>query len=81
VRLRWSIENKNHHPRDATWLEDKTRAYTGNTAANLALLRGAVLVLWRRTAPDTPAPEFITKNQRRPHAILRTLNQRLAPMQ
>jgi hypothetical protein len=28
VRLRWNVENKNHHPRDATFLEDKCRCRT-----------------------------------------------------
>jgi hypothetical protein len=26
IRDQWSVENKNHHPRDATLLEDKFRA-------------------------------------------------------
>jgi predicted transposase YbfD/YdcC len=70
-REHWGIENKNHHPRDATWLEDKTRARTGHTAANLALLRGLVLILWRRTAPNLPAPAFVQRNQRHPDTLIR----------
>ena len=57
VRARWGIENKNHHPRDATWLEDKTRARTGHTAANLTLLRGLVLIWWRRGMFQNVCPD------------------------
>ena len=43
-RGRWGVENKNHHPRDATWLEDKTRAAAGHTAANLTRPRRDPLI-------------------------------------
>lgn len=79
VRGRWGIENKNHHPRDATWLEDKTRARTGHTAANLQLLRGLVLIWWRRKHPELCAPAFIMRNQRRLPAAIRELHQRFTP--
>lgn len=83
IRLRWNVENKNHHPRDATFLEDKCRCRTGNTTANLALLRGAVLTLWRRTMPDAPAPAFTDKAQRKLDVFLRiiTKNQRLTRLE
>jgi predicted transposase YbfD/YdcC len=77
ARGRWGIENKNHHPRDATWLEDKTRARTGHTAANLALLRGTVLIWWRRRYPKLCAPAFQLRIQRRLPAALRELFQPL----
>lgn len=77
ARQHWGIENKNHHPRDATWLEDKTRARTGHTAANLALLRGLVLILWRRTQPDLSGPAFVMRNQRQPSTAIRSLSQLL----
>jgi len=64
VRDRWSVENKNHHPRDATLLEDKCRCRTKNTAANLALLRGVSLMLWKKTKPKRTAADFIRSNQR-----------------
>jgi hypothetical protein len=51
ARGRWGIENRIITRRDATWLEDKTRTHTGHTAANLALLRGIVLIQWRRRHP------------------------------
>jgi len=83
IRLRWNVENKNHHHRDATFLEDKCRCRTGNTAANLALLRGAVLKIWKNTRPDLPAPAFVQRNQRKLDAIICILNknQRLTKMQ
>jgi len=79
VRARWGIENKNHHPRDATWLEDKTRARTGHTAANLALLRGLVLIEWRRRHPNLSAPAFVLRCQRRLPSALRDLFQPFKP--
>jgi len=58
VRDRWSVENKNHHPRDATLLEDKCRCRTKNTAANLALLRGASLMLWKKKQAKAHSSRF-----------------------
>jgi predicted transposase YbfD/YdcC len=81
ARARWGIENKNHYPRDATWLEDKTRARTGHTAANLTLLRGLVLIWWRRAHPSLCAPAFVMRTQRRLPAALRELHQPLKPQQ
>lgn len=77
ARARWGIENKNHHPRDATWLEDKTRARTGHTAANLALLRGIVLIQWRRRHPMLCGPAFVNHNNRHLPTALRALFQPL----
>lgn len=62
IRLRWNIENKNHNPRDATFREDDSRCRTGNTVANLALLRGVCLCIWRKHATKLPATAFIQKN-------------------
>lgn len=81
VRGRWGIENRNHHPRDATWLEDKTRARTGHTAANLALLRGTVLIWWRRRHAKLCAPAFLLRNQRRLPTAIRELFQPLTSKQ
>jgi len=78
VCSRWGIENKNHHPRDATWLEDKTRARSGHTAANLALLRGLVLIGWRRRHPLLCGPAFVLRNQRHLPTALRELFQPLS---
>jgi predicted transposase YbfD/YdcC len=82
IRQRWNVENKNHHPRDATFLEDKCRCRTKNTAANLALLRGAVLCLWKRTQPSTPATRFVQRNRMKLDEIIGLIdqNQRLTKM-
>jgi hypothetical protein len=76
-RGRWGVENKNHHPRDATWLEDKTRAAAGHTAANLMLLRGLALVWWRKNHSQLSAPQFLARNQTRRSAALHELFQPL----
>lgn len=83
IRERWSIENKNHHPRDASLLEDKCRCRTGNTAANLALLRGVVLLLWKKTRPKRTAADFIRLNQKNLDAQIALLskNQRLKSLE
>ncbi len=83
VRDRWSVENKNHHPRDATLLEDKCRCRTGNTAANLALLRGATLMLWKKSKPKHTAADFIRSNLKNIDAIISLMNrnQRLTEME
>jgi hypothetical protein len=64
-------------------LEDKCRCRTGNTAANLALLRGAVLKIWKTTRSDLPAPAFVLRNQRKLDEIISLMekNQRLTKMQ
>lgn len=76
-RAHWGVENKNHHPRDATWLEDKTRTTTGHTAANFALLRGVALIWWRKQHPNFSAPQFIERNRARRTAAIRKLYQPL----
>lgn len=83
IRERWSVENKNHHPRDATMLEDKCRCRTRYTAANLALLRGATLMIWKKAEPNRTAPDFIRSNQRNIDAQIALINrnQRLMDMQ
>ncbi|MBT62626.1 MAG: hypothetical protein CML13_05370 [Puniceicoccaceae bacterium] len=83
IRDRWSVENKNHHPRDATLLEDKCRCRTGNTAANLALLRGVTLKIWKKAKPQRTAPDFIRSNQRKIDALIALMNrnQRLTKME
>lgn len=76
-RMRWGIENKNHHPRDGTWLEDKTRAAAGHTAANLTLLRGLVLMWWRKAHSQSTGPQFKERHQAQRSAALRELLQPL----
>ena len=65
IRRRWAVENKNHHPRDASFGEDKCRCRVRHTAANLSLLRGAVLTLWRRYTPLLPATAFRDRNRKK----------------
>jgi hypothetical protein len=56
IRNQWSIENKNHWPRDANWKEDKSRCRTPSLARALAVLRGPVLTL--ANSHGTPHPEL-----------------------
>jgi predicted transposase YbfD/YdcC len=65
MRLRWNVENKNHLPRDATFLEDKRRSRTRNTAANLALLRGAVLTIWKKNLLRSTCSGFYSKKSKK----------------
>jgi predicted transposase YbfD/YdcC len=83
IRDRWSVENKNHHPRDSTMLEDKCRCRTRHTAANLALLRGIGLKIWKKSKPKRTAPDFIRSNRKDIDALiaLTKRNQRLTKME
>jgi len=46
VREHWSIENRNHHKRDASaWQEDRHRHRRPRAALNLALTRNALIAL------------------------------------
>ena len=46
VRTPWSVENRNHHQRDASaWQEDRHRHRQPNAALNLALTRNVLLAL------------------------------------
>lgn len=46
ARQHWSIENRNHHKRDASaWQEDRHRHRRPNAALNLALTRNALLAI------------------------------------
>ncbi|MEI6277758.1 MAG: hypothetical protein WCQ16_00065 [Verrucomicrobiae bacterium] len=46
AREHWSIENRNHHKRDASaWQEDRHRHRRPNAALNLALTRNALLAI------------------------------------
>lgn len=77
IRCRWGVENKNHHPRDGTWLEDKTRVSAGHLPANLTLLRGLALVWWRKRHPHASGPQFKERSQARRSTALRELFQPL----
>ncbi len=46
ARTHWSIENRNHHKRDASaWQEDRHRHRRPKAAQNLALTRNALLAI------------------------------------
>jgi predicted transposase YbfD/YdcC len=46
VRGHWSIENRNHHKRDASaWQEDRHKHRRPKAALNLALTRNALLAI------------------------------------
>jgi hypothetical protein len=46
VRKHWSVENRNHHKRDASaWQEDRHRHRRPKAALNLALTRNALLAI------------------------------------
>jgi predicted transposase YbfD/YdcC len=46
AREHWSIENRNHHKRDASaWQEDRHRHRRPKAALNLALTRNALLAI------------------------------------
>lgn len=46
MREHWSVENRNHHKRDASpWQEDRHRHRQPNAALNLALTRNVLLAL------------------------------------
>ena len=46
VREHWSVENRNHHKRDASaWQEDRHRHRKPNAALNLALTRNVLLAI------------------------------------
>jgi|TARA_B110000967_G_scaffold90039_1_gene92680 predicted transposase YbfD/YdcC len=61
MRERWSAKNKNHHPRDATMLEDKCRSRTKDTAANFKQLQGATVVTQK--SPSLIEPRQTSFNQ------------------
>jgi predicted transposase YbfD/YdcC len=74
VRGHWSIENRNHHKRDASaWQEDRHRHRRPKAAQNLALTRNALLAIIP-FEPGQPLAEFFEFYHRHPtkaiHLIL-----------
>jgi len=72
IRSHWMIENGNHYRRDATWDEDACRCRRGRTAANLALLRGALLAGILRDG-SVNLRELSARFAARPHRALKLL--------
>ena len=57
VREHWGVENGLHWVLDMYFGEDRSRAGTGNAAANLALLRRWVLTMLRQNSTVTGSIE------------------------
>jgi hypothetical protein len=67
VRGHWSIENRNHHKRDASaWQEDRHRHRRPNAALNLALTRNALLAIipFKQGEPLSAFFEFYHRHRR-----------------
>ena len=75
VREHWSVENRNHHKRDASaWQEDRHRHRKPNAALNLALTRNVLLALIP-FEQGQPLAHFFEHYHRHPHHALRLLLQ------
>jgi len=73
VREHWSVENRNHHKRDASaWQEDRHRHRKPNAALNLALTRNVLLAIIP-FEEGQPLAEFFEHYHRHPHHALRLL--------
>jgi predicted transposase YbfD/YdcC len=51
-RGHWTIENRNHYVRDATFAEDRCQLHVGSAAEALSVLRNAILTLLRTHGRD-----------------------------
>jgi predicted transposase YbfD/YdcC len=73
VRQHWSVENRNHHKRDASaWQEDRHRHRKPNAALNLALTRNVLLALIP-CEEGQPLAHFFEHYHRHPHHALRLI--------
>lgn len=73
VRQHWSVENRNHHKRDASaWQEDRHRHRKPNAALNLALTRNVLLALIP-FEQGQPLAQFFEQHHRHPHHALRLI--------
>ena len=73
VRQHWSVENRNHHKRDASaWQEDRHRHRKPTAALNLALTRNVLLAMIP-CAQGQPLAHFFEQYHRHPHLALRLL--------
>lgn len=71
IQGHWGIEDKLHHPKDRTWLEDRHWVGNSRTAAALAMLRSTALDVSRRARlpgldPKAYFPERIEYFQKHP---------------
>lgn len=77
ARNHWSIENRNHHKRDASaWQEDRHRHRRPRAALNLALTRNALLAIipFKQGEPLSAFFEFYHRHRR--EALKLILNSR-----
>ena len=73
VRQHWSVENRNHHKRDASaWQEDRHRHRKANAALNLALTRNVLLAMIP-FEEGQPLGHFFEHYHRHPHHALRII--------
>ena len=73
VRQHWSVENRNHHKRDASaWQEDRHRHRKPNAALNLALTRNVLLAVIP-FEPGQPLAHFFEHYHRHPHHALQLI--------
>ncbi len=73
VRGHWSVENRNHHKRDASaWQEDRHRHRRTNAAQNLALTRNALLAIIP-FEPGQPLAQFFELYHRHPAKALQLI--------
>jgi len=73
VRGHWSVENRNHHKRDASaWQEDRHRHRKSNGALNLALTRNVLLALIPFEEGE-PLAQFFEVFHRHPPKALRII--------
>ena len=73
VRQHWSVENRNHHKRDASaWQEDRHRHRKPNAALNLALTRNVLLALIP-FEQGQPLAHFFEDYHRHPRHALRLI--------
>ena len=73
VRQHWSVENRNHHKRDASaWQEDRHRHRKPNAALNLALTRNVLLALIP-FEEGQPLGHFFEAYHRHPRHALRLI--------
>jgi hypothetical protein len=75
IREHWGIENRLHHPKDRTWLEDRHWLGNRKTGAVVSMLRSESCSLLQSArfsgvAPEAHCPERIEYCNRYPQAAL-----------
>jgi hypothetical protein len=78
IREHWGIENRLHHPKDRTWLEDRHWVGNKKTGAMVTMLRSVACSLVRRATfrgldPKAYCPERIEFFSRHPRKALALL--------